>query len=229
MTENGMKGRVIGLFGGPDEPFGQTDVPSDPTAQYQSLQVLTLAQRTAEEHIAGAQQQADKICAEARAAAEQIIRDAQVHAHGLRQEADQALSDAHAEAAQIALEAQGNSDRVQRNAEEILSSARAQADDLVRNAQADADELKHRAEQRYEDVVGSLSSKRESLQQQIEALEDFDREYRARLTTFMQHQLRALWVDQPQVVEEIQPEPAHEESLTTMDVSPQRDDLPEFS
>ena len=50
-------------------------------------------------------------------------------------------------------------------------------------------------------MVGSLGVRRESLQQQIEALERFDREYRARLTGFMQNQLRALWVDQPQVGE----------------------------
>jgi hypothetical protein len=52
-------------------------------------------------------------------------------------------------------------------------------------------------------VVGSLGTKREALQQQIEALENFDREYRQRLTTFMQGQLRALWVDQPQVSAEL--------------------------
>jgi len=55
-------------------------------------------------------------------------------------------------------------------------------------------------------VVGSLATKREGLQNQIEALEQFDREYRSRLTTFMQGQLRALWVDQPQLTDEL-PEP----------------------
>jgi hypothetical protein len=37
-------------------------------------------------------------------------------------------------------------------------------------------------------VVGSLAARREALQQQIEALERFDREYRARLQAFMQSQ-----------------------------------------
>jgi 2-hydroxychromene-2-carboxylate isomerase len=55
------------------------------------------------------------------------------------------------------------------------------------------------AQQRYEDVVGGLSARREGLQQQIEALERFDRDYRGRITSFMQTQLRALWADQPQV------------------------------
>jgi hypothetical protein len=57
-------------------------------------------------------------------------------------------------------------------------------------------------------VVGSLGTRRESLQQQIEALEQFDREYRSRLTHFMQGQLRALWVDQPQVNGELPEIPA---------------------
>ena len=76
---------------------------------------------------------------------------------------------------------------------------------MAKGAQATADELMHQAQQRYEDVVGSLAAKREALQRQIEALEQFDRDYRARLTTFMQIQLRALWVDEPRVdAEEIE-------------------------
>ena len=47
--------------------------------------------------------------------------------------------------------------------------------------------------------MGGLAARREALQQQIEALEQFDRDYRSRLTAFMQSQLRQLWVDQPQV------------------------------
>ena len=62
-----------------------------------------------------------------------------------------------------------------------------------------ADELGQQAQQRYDDVVGSLAAKREALQHQIEALELFDRDYRARLTAFLQNQLRTLWVDEPQV------------------------------
>ena len=53
-------------------------------------------------------------------------------------------------------------------------------------------------------MVGSLAGKREALQEQIEALEQFDREYRARLQTFMQGQLRALWADQPQVTGDVE-------------------------
>jgi cell division septum initiation protein DivIVA len=172
----------------------------------QALQVLTLAQRTAEEHVARAHHQADKIRTDALAAAEQVARDAQVHAHNVRREAEKILTDARAAAEQIARDSHARTEEARRNAEKIVSDARAQAESIGEDAQTNADHLNLQARQRYDDVVGSLGAKREALQQQIEALEQFDREYRSRLTTFMQGQLRALWVDQPQVVGDVDPE-----------------------
>jgi cell division septum initiation protein DivIVA len=213
-----MRGRVKGLLAGtplvPEPVVMRSDAPppdpiSVPHAQREALQVLTLAQRTADEHIANAHHQADKIHADAQATAEQIVREAEAHAEDLREEADDTLADARATAAQLAQEAQAQVDEIRRNADKILADARARAAEIAKNAQAHADELKHQAEHRYQDVVGSLATKREALQQQIEALEQFDHDYRARLTTFMQSQLRALWVDEPQAGPEIeQPEPA---------------------
>ncbi|GAB2566937.1 hypothetical protein Aab01nite_45620 [Paractinoplanes abujensis] len=165
--------------------------------------MLTLAQRTAEEHVARAHHQADKIRTDALAAAEQVARDAQVHAHNVRREAEKILTDARAAAEQIARDSHARTEEARRNAEKIVSDARSQAETVAEDAQATADHLNLQARQRYDDVVGSLGAKREALQQQIEALEQFDREYRARLTNFMQGQLRALWVDQPQVQGEL--------------------------
>jgi cell division septum initiation protein DivIVA len=128
-----------------------------------------------------------------------MAQDAQARAEVLQREAEKALSEAHAAAAQVARDTRAHADEARQNAEEILSDARMHADEAAKKAQAEADELQHLAQQRYEDVVGSLAAKREALQQQIEALERFDREYRARLQGFMQNQLRALWVDEPRV------------------------------
>jgi cell division septum initiation protein DivIVA len=97
-----------------------------------------------------------------------------------------------------------------------VEEARAHAEKMAAEAQANVEELKLQAQRRYEDVVGSLGTKREALQQQIEALEQFDREYRARLTAFMQGQLRSLWVDQPQVTGELD----HSDSQTPDESSP---------
>jgi hypothetical protein len=84
-------------------------------------------------------------------------------------------------------------------------------------------------------MVGNLAARREVLQQQIEALQEFDRDYRARLLTFMQAQLRALWVDEPHVDGEVeqpgapastrllpaqQPDPGTTAELTPAQASP---------
>ncbi|MEV8504748.1 hypothetical protein AB0368_07960 [Actinoplanes sp. NPDC051475] len=174
----------------------------------QALQVLTMAQRTAEDHLAKAQQQADKIRTEALAAAEEIEREAQMHAHNVRREAEQVLFDARAAAEQTAREAQARTEEAQRIAAKVVLEARGEAGRITADAQANADQLRLAAQQRHDDVVGSLGARREALQQQIEALEKFDREYRGRLTSFMQSQLRALWVDQPQVTGDLPDVPA---------------------
>jgi vacuolar-type H+-ATPase subunit H len=182
----------------------QQEIPSDTvTAQHQALQVLNLAQRTAEEHVASARRSAEKITADARGGAEQIVREAQAHAQALQQDAKKSLSEAHVNAQQIARDAQANADAVRKQAEEILADAQTKAEETAKLAQTNADELKHQAQQRYEDVVGGLAAKREALQRQIEALEIFDRDYRSRITAFLQNQLRSLWVDEPKVAAEL--------------------------
>ena len=216
MTDNWMKGRVRGLHR-ETFPDGEWDPPgvarAEPPEQtgahpggdvQQALQMLTLAQRTAEEHVAGAHRQGEQIHAEARATAEQVVRDAQARADAVRREADKVLSDAGARAAQIAKDAQAHADGARRDGDKIVSDARAQAAEIAKDARARADGLTRQAQQRYEEVVGNLAAKREALQQQIEALQEFDRDYRSRLLTFMQAQLRALWVDEPRVDGEIE-------------------------
>jgi cell division septum initiation protein DivIVA len=184
----------------------------NPGLPNQALQVLALAQRTAEEHVASAQHHADKIRTDALAAAEQIARDAQAHANNVRREADRVMAEARAAAEQMARDAQSHAEEARRTAEKIVADARSRAETIGADAVAGAEQLRHQAQQRYDDVVGSLGAKRESLQAQIEALEDFDREYRSRLTAFMQGQLRALWMDAPQVAGDIiEEEPVAEE------------------
>jgi cell division septum initiation protein DivIVA len=210
VTDNRMKDRVKVMLG--TSPDGATSEhalvsPSPPQGlPNQALQVLSMAQRTAEEHVGAAHQQADKIRTDALAAAENIARDAQIHAHNVRREADKVLYDARAGAEQIGQQAQAAAEEARRSAEKIVLDAQAEADGIAAEAKANAEQLKLQAQQRFDDVVGSLGMKREALQEQIEALEQFDREYRGRLMSFMQGQLRALWVDQPQVVGEL-PEP----------------------
>nr|WP_240942510.1 hypothetical protein [Planosporangium thailandense] len=205
----------------------------EPGLPSQALQVLTMAQRTADEHVRNAHRQADKIRSDAMAAAEQIARDAAAHAENMRREADKVLAEARAAAERAAREAQARVEEARRNADVIVAKARTQEETIVAHAERNAEELKQQAQRRYDDVVGSLATRREALQEQIEALERFDREYRARLTTFMQGQLRALWVDQPQVTGELdepdaeasdEPAPPEQQASEgpTVSVPPQR-------
>jgi cell division septum initiation protein DivIVA len=194
------KGRVRGLLGGgsPVEEalLEETLDRPGPDAQ-RALQVLTLAQRTADEHIAAAQHQADSIRSSARGAADQIARDAQAHAEGVRREAAKVLSDARGMAEQIVRDAQNHSDNTRRDSEKVLSDARAQSQEIVKGAQETAAGLERDAQQRYDEVVGSLATKRDVLQQQLDGLQQFDRDYRARLRKFMQSQLQALGGEEP--------------------------------
>jgi cell division septum initiation protein DivIVA len=199
-ADSRMKGRVKGLLAGgtsPDDaPLDQMHEQPDPDAQ-RALQVLVMAQRTADEHVASSRHQAENIRADALATAEQIARDAQAHSDGARREAAKTVSDARGMAEQIVREAQAHADGTRRDAEKALSDARAAAQQIGKDAQAKAAGLEREAQQRYDDVVGSLATKRNALQEQIDALKEFDRDYRSRLRKFMHGQLRALGDDEP--------------------------------
>ena len=187
-----------GMQAPPPGPPGPLDAQPGGDVQ-QALQMLTLAQRTAEEHVATAHRQSDRILADARGMAERIVGEAQTQAEAVRREADKVLTDARAQAEQSVKEIQAHAQTARQSGEKIVTDARAQATEIVKDARAKADGLERLARQRYDEEVGNLAAKREGLQQQIESLQEFDRDYRSRLLTFMQAQLRALWVDEPHV------------------------------
>lgn len=205
MSDGRLRGRVKGLFAGTS---ADSDLPdptpmlADPEAERQALQVLVLARRTADEHVASAQQQADKIRSDARTRAEQFAKDAQAIAEGARREAEQVLAEARARASDMAREAQANTDDARRETDRILADGRSKAAEIARQALANAEELDREAQQRYQEVVGSLEAKRTSLQQKIGVLQKFERDYRAKLRKFMQNQLNTLGMnDQPSMDE----------------------------
>jgi hypothetical protein len=88
-----------------------------------------------------------------------------------------------------------------------LVDARARAEEIAKEAKAKADGMEREAQQRYQEVVGSLEAKRSGLQEQIDALQQFDKDYRSRLRTFMHSQLRALGVDEDPGRPELEPLP----------------------
>lgn len=182
----------------PPEPVASPPGAATSTPPHDALQVLTLAQRTAESHIAAVRRQASEVQAEAQALAEQIHRDARRYADKVCAEADDALVEARAGMELSRSDADAQAAEIRRQAELVLTDARAEAERIVADGRERAEQLKLRAQQRYEDSVGGLSVEREALQRQIEALAVFDNDHRHRLTSFLQSQLRILWSDQPQ-------------------------------
>ncbi|WP_129312302.1 DivIVA domain-containing protein [Streptomyces sp. L2] len=95
-----------------------------------------------------------------------------------QQTADQAIAEARSEANRIVGEARGRAEGLERD-------ARARADALERDARE-----KHRA------AIGSLESARATLERKVEDLRGFEREYRSRLKSYLESQLRHLETSQ---------------------------------
>ena len=67
-----------------------------------------------------------------------------------------------------------------------------EADKVLGEARLKADQLERETQERHRSVVGNLDSERERLERKIEELRSFEREYRARLKSYLEGQLRDL-------------------------------------
>jgi hypothetical protein len=175
----------------PAEPSESSAMPDE------ALQVLALAQRTAENHITAANRHAQTVRAEAQASAEQIRSEAHAYAGQVRAEADRLVDEARAASELLKRDADAAADEIRRQATATLAEARAEAERIVAEGRDRAEQSDLRARHRYEDAVGSLEIKREALQKQIETLVVFDADYRHQLASFMHTQLRVLWGERP--------------------------------
>ncbi|GAA1399531.1 cell wall synthesis protein Wag31 [Catellatospora coxensis] len=79
-----------------------------------------------------------------------------------------------------------------READKVLSEARSKAEEVTRDARAKADALERDARQRHQEAISGLDAKRTALQQHIDTLKQFEREYRTRLKAYLESQLRDL-------------------------------------
>ena len=110
---------------------------------------------------------ADELVTEASEQAEQVLAEA-------RQKASELESTARADAERITNEAHGNAARMDAEAKARLAQVNKEADD------------------RRAEVFGKLESDRDELAQSVEELQQFEREYRARLKLYFTEQLQAL-------------------------------------
>lgn len=80
----------------------------------------------------------------------------------------------------------------QKTAEDTVSDAKRDADRLLADARAKADQLERETQERHRNALGNLDGERERLERKIEELRSFEREYRARLKSYLEGQLRDL-------------------------------------
>lgn len=73
-----------------------------------------------------------------------------------------------------------------------LVLAQRTAEEAIREARKDADKLRADAQAHFEQQIGQIEQDRHALEQQIEQLRAFEREYRTRLRAYLELQLREL-------------------------------------
>jgi hypothetical protein len=74
----------------------------------------------------------------------------------------------------------------------MLNDARTRAETLDRQSREKAASLERDAARKHSEIIGSISQERSVLEKKIEELRTFEREYRTRLKTYLESQLREL-------------------------------------
>lgn len=125
-----------------------------------------------------AQEMADRLTGEAKAEADGMLSEA-------RTKSEQLLSDARAKSDSMVNEARTR-------AETMLNDARNRAESLERQAREKAAGLERDAQRKHAEVMGNITAEKTALEKKIETLRTFEREYRTRLQTYLESQLREL-------------------------------------
>jgi len=125
-----------------------------------------------------AQEMADRLTGEAKAEADGMLGEA-------RTRSEQLLSEARAKADSMVNEAR-------MRAETMLNDARTRAETLERQAREKAASLDRDATRKHTELIGAISQERSTLERKIDELRTFEREYRTRLKTYLESQLRDL-------------------------------------
>ena len=133
----------------------------------QVAKVLSMAQEMAERLTSEAKSEADTMLTDARTKAEQLLSEARTKSDGL-------VNDARG------------------RAETMLNDARTRAETLERQSRDKAAKLVGDAERQQSEIIGSITRDKSVLEKKIDELRTFEREYRTRLKTYLESQLRDL-------------------------------------
>jgi vacuolar-type H+-ATPase subunit H len=150
-------------------PPPQMAGPGESTGDHhvQVAKVLSMAQEMAERLTSEAKSEADTMLTDARTKAEQLLSEARTKSDGL-------VNDARA------------------RAETMLNDARTRAETLERQSRDKAAKLVGDAERQQSEIIGSITRDKSVLEKKIDELRTFEREYRTRLKTYLESQLRDL-------------------------------------
>jgi DivIVA domain-containing protein len=164
--------RPVGPPGRPIVPIRlpiseQTSSELDDDHNVQAIKVLGLAQEMAERLTGEAKAEADAMLTKARATSKQLLAEARTKAEGM------------------VTEAKGR-------AETILNDARSQAEVLEQQSRDNAASLERDAARKHTEIIGSIDQEKSTLEKKIDELRTFEHEYRTRLVTYLQSQLREL-------------------------------------
>jgi DivIVA domain-containing protein len=130
---------------------------------------------------AGASTVAVRILEKAATAADELVTEAS-------EQADRVIAEAKERAAQLESSARADAER-------ITNEAHGNAARMDAEAKARLAEVNQQADQRRAEVFGKLESDRDALAHTVEELQQFEREYRARLKLYFTEQLQALEAD----------------------------------
>ena len=122
----------------------------------QAVQILAMAQQTADQHLAQSKAEAERLLAEAQQNAESTVSSAQA-------QSERQLSEAQARAKQLEEESSGRAARTVQD-----------------------------AEQRAATITAQFEQRKAALERRVEELRTFEREYRTRLKSYLESQLRDL-------------------------------------
>jgi DivIVA domain-containing protein len=133
----------------------------------QAVQMLALAQRTADEHLAQSKADAERLLSEAQTTASAHVNEAQANANA-------SLADA------------------QNRSTTQLADAEARSKKLDEDSAARAAQVVRDAEQRAATITAQFEQRKAALERRVEELRTFEREYRTRLKSYLESQLRDL-------------------------------------
>ena len=125
-----------------------------------------------------AQEMADRLTSDAKAESEQLLGNA-------RANSEQLVSDARSRADSMVAEARQKSDA-------LLSDAQTRSETQLRQAKEKADALQADAEKKHTEIMATINQQRSVLEGRIEVLKTYEREYRVRLTSYLESQLEEL-------------------------------------